>query len=75
MDPAFLSIVRRHLRFLPADQDLAADSPLREYGLDSMAAVALIVELEDEFSAVIPDSRLVDAFTTPGRLWDALRPS
>lgn len=76
MNETFLAIVREHLKFLPAGVRLGPDSPLRDYGLDSMAAVSLVVDLEDEFRVQIPDSRLTaEALSTPGRLWEALQAS
>src|SRR5204863_4184868 len=44
VNEAFVAILRRHLRYLPPDEELAPDAPLRALGLDSMAAVALMLD-------------------------------
>ena len=73
MNEDFLAILRRHLRYLPPDEDLAPDVPLRALGLDSMAAVALMLDLEDEFATILPDERLTgDTFATARSLWSAI---
>ncbi|AGM08088.1 acyl carrier protein [Amycolatopsis keratiniphila] len=35
------------------DAEIDADTPLSQYGLDSVSAVALAVDLEDEFGIVL----------------------
>lgn len=73
MDPNFVAILRGHLKYLPADRGLAPDAVLRELGLDSMAAVTLMLDLEDEFGVTIPDSALTaETFRTPDSLYTAL---
>src|SRR5204863_6516932 len=52
MNEAFVAILRRHLRYLPPEDELTPDAPLRALGLDSMAAVALMLDLEDAFARV-----------------------
>jgi acyl carrier protein len=75
-DPAFLAIVRGHLRYLPADQPLDPDVPLRELGLDSMAAVALMFDLEDAYATTLDDDNLLaHVFRTAGTLWAAVNTS
>jgi acyl carrier protein len=70
----FIAVVRRGLRFLPPDQDLPADAPLRSLGLDSLGAVALIFELEEEYGITFPDSSFAaGTFETAGRLWAAVQ--
>ena len=66
-------ILRRHLRYLKPGQNLAPDAPLRDLGLDSLAAVSLIFELEDGFDITLPDSSLAaGTFRTPRTLWAAV---
>jgi acyl carrier protein len=73
VNETFVAILRRHLRYLPPDEELAPDAPLRALGLDSMAAVALMLDLEDEFATVLPDERLSGAtFATARSLWSAI---
>lgn len=73
LDARFAQIVRRHLRYLPPERDLAADAPLRDLGLDSMAAVALLLTVEEEFAVTLPDEPGLDeTLRTAGTLWAAL---
>jgi acyl carrier protein len=73
MDAEFIAILRDHLKYLPADAGLAPDASLRDLGLDSMAAVTLMLDLEDAFGVTIPDGALTAAtFRTPESLWAAL---
>jgi acyl carrier protein len=73
MPEEFSAILRRHLRYLPPDKPLAPDAPLRDLGLDSMAAVTLMLDLEDEFGITLPDSELTrNTFATPAALWAAV---
>ena len=71
LDPTFMSILTRHLRYL--DGELTPDASLRALGLDSMASVALMVDLEDAFGVTLPD-RLVtmETFANAGTLWQAI---
>jgi acyl carrier protein len=72
MPEEFSAILRRHLRYLQPGEPLAPDAPLRDLGLDSMAAVTLMLDLEDEFGVTLPDSELTrHTFGTPGALWAA----
>ena len=71
--PAFETILRSHLSLLDPGTPLDRDLSLADYGLDSLATVSLLLELEDEFSAMIPDELLVaTTFTTPSALWGIL---
>lgn len=74
MNTDFAAIVRRGLKFLPPDQDLPADASLRALGLDSLGAVALIFDLEEEYGITFPDSSFAaGTFETAGRLWAAVQ--
>lgn len=69
----FERLVRRHLRYLDATAELDFDAELRVFGLDSMAALNLLFELEDAFGVVLPDEYLVDeTFATARALHNAL---
>ncbi|GAA0467662.1 hypothetical protein Ade02nite_88450 [Paractinoplanes deccanensis] len=62
-------ILRRHLKYLPDGADLAPDDDLRTLGLDSMAAVELLFDLEDNLGVMLPDEALAEqTFTTPATL-------
>ena len=54
------AIVRPHLKFLESDAPLAADTNLGQAGLDSMASINLILDLEDELDISIPDDLLTE---------------
>ena len=51
-------VVRPHLRFLKPGENLAPDQNLGEIGLDSLASINLLVEIEEEFGIMIPDEEL-----------------
>jgi acyl carrier protein len=69
----FEVLLRTHLPFLPDDQELRPALDLREFGLDSMGAVDLLVALESEYCIRLTDDILSMAtFATPGVLWAAL---
>ena len=52
-------VARPHLKFADSDQsDPSAD--LGELGRDSMATIALLVDVEDEFAIEIPEDLLED---------------
>jgi acyl carrier protein len=65
----FDAVLRRHLKYLSADDALEPDADLRSLGLDSMAAVDLLFDIEDSFDLVLPDEALVEqTFATPATL-------
>jgi acyl carrier protein len=59
-DATLERIVRPFLRFLPAGDPLPPDASLGEAGLDSMASIDLIIQLEDELGISIPDDQLTE---------------
>jgi len=68
-DATFEAILRRRLKYLDADAALPDDAPLQELGLDSMQAVELLLDLEDELGIVLPDDAMTaETFATPGSL-------
>ncbi|HEX8115350.1 MAG TPA: phosphopantetheine-binding protein [Kofleriaceae bacterium] len=74
LEQRFLAILRRHLPLIAPSDELALDAPLRELGLDSMATVRLVMELERELGVVLPDSRLtIETFMDAASVWDAVR--
>ncbi|WP_280352764.1 phosphopantetheine-binding protein [Nocardia abscessus] len=73
----FDKILRNYLPFLSVDKKLTPEMNLADHGLDSMATVRLLLDLEDAFAVMIPDHLLsVNTFATPAGLWaviDSLR--
>jgi acyl carrier protein len=66
----FIAILRSHLRYLAPAEELTPDTSLRELGLDSMMAVALLLDLENEFGVTLPDSSLnPETFASANHLW------
>jgi acyl carrier protein len=58
-------IVRTCLPYLGADDPLPGDAELPRLGLDSMATVTLLLELEDTLGVEFPDALLVpETFAT-----------
>ena len=63
------AMIRPHLRFLKEEESLTADQNLGEAGLDSLASINLLVEIEGEFDIMIPDEDLDEnTFTTLANL-------
>ncbi len=59
------AIVRPHLKFLEENDTLSADQDLGEAGLDSMASIDLLLDIEDTFGVSIPDDLLTeDSFSS-----------
>lgn len=72
-DKIFVTILRRHLRYLTPDHELAPDASLKELGLDSLEAVSVIFDIEEEFGITLPDSSLTaGTFETAADLWLAI---
>lgn len=72
-DNQFEELLRQYLPFLSAGEPLTADTPLREFGLDSLAMVELLSSLENTYQVRFEDDALtLDTFESPGVLWKAL---
>jgi acyl carrier protein len=72
-DEAFLMLLRPHLRSLVASKSLTMRSNLYHLGLDSTAALNLLLDLEERLGVAFPESLLTDAtFETPAALKAAL---
>ncbi|WP_409185635.1 phosphopantetheine-binding protein [Amycolatopsis sp. VS8301801F10] len=72
-DSSFDEALRPYLPFLPADEALTAETPLKEYGLDSLATVELLAVLEEKYNVRFSDDALnLETFENPGRLWSTL---
>jgi acyl carrier protein len=73
IEPRFLDLVSEHLRYLDPDARLRPDMDLRALGLDSMRAVNLLLDIEDEYGVALPDSALTAAtFASADGLWAAV---
>jgi nodulation protein F len=71
-DEQFEILIRKHLPFLSADEDIHPDLNLREFGLDSLGVVDLLVSLESTYGIRLVDDALsIETFATPGVLWSA----
>jgi acyl carrier protein len=73
LDPAFEALLRKHVKYLSNTQPLDEDHLLQEYGLDSLASVNLLLDIEDTYDIVMPDKYLVEAtFSTAHALWNVI---
>jgi acyl carrier protein len=69
----FIALLRQNLRFLAPAEVLRPDIVLTDLGLDSLGAVALMLDLEDELGITFPDSSLAaGTFHTVGSLWSVV---
>ena len=69
-EPQFIELVRNHLKYLKPDADLSMDAELKALGLDSMAAVDLLFDIEDNYGVTLPDRYLTEqTFSTTQALW------
>ncbi len=68
-----VEILREHLQFVGADEELQMTQDLSELGLDSAGAIGLLLEVEGSFSVAFPDEMLVpETFRTAATLRDAI---
>jgi acyl carrier protein len=69
----FEECLRRHLR-LAKPNDISYDVELVQLGLDSMTAVAVLLDMEKTFKVKFPDEMLVEGtFRTAGKLKEAVQ--
>lgn len=62
-------VVGRHLDPPVVDRPLPEDVPLAQLGLDSLASINLLLDLEDTFEVSFPDEMLTpETFRTVGSL-------
>ena len=72
-DNQFEALLRQHLPFLEADQQISADLKLREYGLDSLGVVDLLLAVESAYDVSLRDDVLnAETFATPEILWSTI---
>lgn len=68
-DDRFEDLLRTRLPYLPADEPLREDAGLAKLGLDSMQAMELLFDIEEEAGITVPDSAMnAETFATPSSL-------
>lgn len=68
-DSIFEAVLRKRLKYLAADAEIPDDAQLKDLGLDSMEAVELLLDLEDELGIVLPDEAMTaETFATASSL-------
>lgn len=71
MDQRFARILIEHL---PSLDGVTENTDLAAAGLDSLATVSLLVDIEERFDTYLPDELISTAtFATAGSLWAALQ--
>lgn len=61
MNNFIMEIIGKYIRAT----DISEDQDLREIGLDSMNMISLLLDIEEQFSIVVPDELLTsDSFST-----------
>ena len=66
-------VLRGYLPGLSSDETIQADTILGAHGLDSLALLGLMLDLEAEFGCTFPPEALTAAtFYTAGTLWEVL---
>lgn len=66
----FEKLVRPYLPLLDDEAVLAPDTMLTDLGLDSLATVGLLMDLEEAFGVQFPDELLTgETFATAASLW------
>jgi acyl carrier protein len=72
-DSTFDAILRKRLKYLEPEAAVPEDAPLKDLGLDSMQAVELLLDLEDELGVVLPDEAMTaETFATARSLKEAV---
>lgn len=72
VEPEYLELIQRHIKY-EIGGELDLDSPLSQLGIDSMATVDLLLDLETTFDIVFPDEYLtVETFRTSRSLWEVV---
>ena len=66
--------IRPHLRYLEDGDELGNDADLDALGLDSTAAMSLLLDIEEEFGLMFPEHLLTEeTFATPDSLLEVVR--
>jgi acyl carrier protein len=70
----FERIIRRYCRFADPAQPIDPDTSLTLLGMESLQILGMIVDIEDTFAVLVPDSMLTaDQFSTAGSVWNSVR--
>ncbi len=70
----FEKLLRQHLPLLNAQTPLTSELSLAALGLDSLATVGLLIDVEESFGVQFPDDDLTaEAFETPAALWAVVK--
>ncbi|MEU4792127.1 phosphopantetheine-binding protein [Micromonospora tulbaghiae] len=70
----FERILRSYCPLAEETERIDPATPLALLGLDSLAMLGFIVDLEDAFTILVPDTMLTDeVFASPASLWEAIR--
>ncbi|MFE9287966.1 phosphopantetheine-binding protein [Streptomyces olivaceus] len=73
-DDRFEDALRPHLTYLKADAKLIEDARLGDLGLDSLAVVGLLMDIEERYDIVFPDEHLnPETFRTVRSLWSVVQ--
>lgn len=69
MDKKFIEIVNNFLQIELTSQNV--EENLKELGLDSMASIELLLEIETEYELAFPDELLTEeTFSSAKNLWN-----
>jgi acyl carrier protein len=72
-DEQYESLLREHLSLLEPHEELTPDLNLREFGLDSLGIVDLLMSIEAAYGVRLTDEALsMETFETPEVLWKTL---
>jgi acyl carrier protein len=67
-------ILRPKLRFLAPNTEVPMDCDLGQLGLDSMASIDLLMEIENQLNVQIPDELITaETFATGDRLLEVIK--
>lgn len=70
----FEKTLRAYLPLLDKEQPITPDLVLADYGMDSLATVNLLLDLEEEYAVSIPDERLTSIMSADAAgMWAALQ--
>lgn len=70
LDEEFEVLLRKHLKYLSPSEAIVRDRLLKEYGLDSMESINLLLDIEDTYTIVMPEEYLTEeTFSTAFALW------
>ncbi|WP_328603308.1 acyl carrier protein [Amycolatopsis sp. NBC_00345] len=68
----YIEVIRRNIPFSEAEA-IDGQKPLKDLGIDSLGAIRLLSELEDEFDIELPDEAVQEsAFGTVESVWNAM---